>query len=1108
MAAARWPQAGANWGEQLTSETTASLPWNSAFAIHERQASIAGSELGKDGAARWEMWQTLPVFRQDHPSDDVRLAPLAVTAAELQVLLGEDTGIVTEEPGWHSAFRLYADERNFAGINAHAELGLAEVVRPLVNGALNEMRERLALTIICCDSRAKDFAQLVADAILRVPPVDELADIVTPTMVLEINVAREEQRLAGETAEERYSDFITKLHDRDFFLGLCSEYTVMARLCIERLTMWQDRMTELLEAVIADFERLRDKFWNGFVPDTANLVLGAGDSHNEGRSVIILETSIASVVFKPRNCKMDEGFAELLTWFNSKGPTLDLAGTGVIPSALHGWFEFIKPEPIPDLAAAARYSRRLGMLTALIYILRATDFHHENIMASGEHPIAVDLEALFHAERATAASKGKENLTLASQVLSTSVMSTGIVPNRIIRGSGSDLRAVDVSAAGAHGQQPGIVEVPSLQMRQTDKVHIVPAIPVFTATANAPSDSGGVSVSVVDYAEDFIAGFEEAYEIVLESRAELLLPGGLLDSFRGAESRLIARPTMTYAKLLLESFHPDFLRYGIDRDMCLSKLLGGYEGTTHRTSMLASEISDLRRGDIPAFFVSVESDIIRSGTERRPVGKVTAAPLAEVRRFLTQQAGASDLAQQLQVLRLAFEAARLADGEGMAFFGRPLRADSPAADDQQRLDCAVNIADKILDMAAERQGERGWIGLSFVGEKWWSVTPTGTDLYNGTSGIALALATVGAVAHNDRATEAALGLCEQLVGHSEEMLLMAERMTSTEKNGALDTGAFGALSGPIYALSHAAVRYGRTDFATAASALSTVVAAAAGKDQNFDIVSGNAGGILGQLSLYEATGEVQHLKLARDLAFRLKAGAIRAKHGVAWKPQFNSLPLVGLSHGASGVALSLSRLQAVDGIYDFDDLIAGALAYESGHYLPHSGDWEDLRDTEFGNSTVMRAWCHGSPGAALVRHELMKLSHGPQDPIQAEQLQASLVATRSTLIPTAEGHAGIGNHSLCHGDVGNLIAYEEGLKGLNEEIASAMSLGRQPWDRICQAGVTEGWLCGIPTAQYVPGLMTGLAGIAWGLAYSVAPDAEPNLMTLDSPHLLRPHGEA
>ncbi len=32
---------------------------------------------------------------------------------------------------------------------------------------------------------------------------------------------------------------------------------------------------------------------------------------------------------------------------------------------------------------------------ALFYALEATDFHHENLIAEGEHPVPIDLETLF-----------------------------------------------------------------------------------------------------------------------------------------------------------------------------------------------------------------------------------------------------------------------------------------------------------------------------------------------------------------------------------------------------------------------------------------------------------------------------------------------------------------------------------------------------------------------------------------------------------------------------------------------------------------------------------------------------------------------------------------
>ena len=38
-----------------------------------------------------------------------------------------------------------------------------------------------------------------------------------------------------------------------------------------------------------------------------------------------------------------------------------------------------------------RFYERQGGYLALLYMLQATDFHHENLIAAGEHPVLLDL---------------------------------------------------------------------------------------------------------------------------------------------------------------------------------------------------------------------------------------------------------------------------------------------------------------------------------------------------------------------------------------------------------------------------------------------------------------------------------------------------------------------------------------------------------------------------------------------------------------------------------------------------------------------------------------------------------------------------------------------
>ena len=97
--------------------------------------------------------------------------------------------------------------------------------------------------------------------------------------------------------------------------------------------------------------------------------------------------------------------------------------------------------------------------------------------------------------------------------------------------------------------------------------------------------------------------------------------------------------------------------------------------------------------------------------------------------------------------------------------------------------------------------------------------------------------------------------------------------------------------------------------------------------------------------------------------------------------------------------------------------------------------------------------------------------------------------------------SGLGNHSLCHGDLGNLLILQRTHRLEREpEVAEVLPA---VWRTLLTEGRTEGWLCGVPRGIETPGLMTGIAGVAWGLARMAAPDRVPDVLLLEPP---RPTG--
>ena len=134
----------------------------------------------------------------------------------------------------------------------------------------------------------------------------------------------------------------------------------------------------------------------------------------------------------------------------------------------------------------------------------------------------------------------------------------------------------------------------------------------------------------------------------------------------------------------------------------------------------------------------------------------------------------------------------------------------------------------------------------------------------------------------------------------------------------------------------------------------------------------------------------------------------------------------------------------------------------------------------------MIAWCHGAPGVGLGR--LASLSHC-DDPIIRLEIDTALDATLKR---------GFGlNHSLCHGDLGNADLLVEAAVKLDSEFWRERV--RSLAGVILESINSNGWLCGVPRGVETPGLMTGLAGIGYGLLRLAEPESVPSVLVLAPP---------
>jgi type 2 lantibiotic biosynthesis protein LanM len=1102
------------------------LPWELTATTAERSGHIAPpTETDRErGERRFGDWKRMVPFRGTPQEVESNLSPFGVGAAELTGLLGESQESLRarlgEELAWSRAFTAaWEVRRSSVGVpgadrtgqerGLADDLGFLEISRPLLEDARARLLADLAELAgpIGAIPELAALPETLADSL----PLDRLASTVQRMCVFELNVARVEGRLAGDSSEERFRSFLRLLRDPDYALALWREHPVLARYQVELLDAWRATRVEFARHLLADFSSLVDEIWEGSRPGPLLAVeFGAGDTHRGGRSVAVVRFAGNRVVYKPRALVVDVAFNGCLEWFNGCRPPHRMRVPRLLVESDHGWVEFIEHEACGTADDVSAYYWRTGALLALLHCLNAADFHLENVIAAGAHPVAVDLETLFHTRLDQAGNQADP----AAVALRSSVGEVGLlpVPSMVHDEETKQFHVVDVSGIGAAESLPSLAPVPVADGANTDRMRIVRKHVSTAGAANRPRPVDGTRVDPFAYSGQVVEGFTFAYQRIRHDHAAFLRPGGLIDGFRHAPLRLILRATSIYARLLEESTHPDFLRDALDRDRSLARLCQGLNDGPTRYQLMAAEISALRGGDIPFFTIRPDARDIWLDTGERVADVLHEAPIETVRSRI-QRMGSEDLALQQRIIRDSYTSALLSRQPTTRV--REARPIPPrAVSDDELVGCAEEIGQRLLKPAV-RDGERiGWLGLTLIDERHWQVEPAGPSLYQGLPGIGMLLTYLATETNRPLWTDYA-----RLAAHTvTEQLTMS--IDSSEKNRSLmvsgnGTGFFGEAAGAVNFLLHAGLVLGDGELFTCVRQALPMLENLLRYDKTHDVLAGNAGLLLTMLTVHEVLPDAGALRIAQSCAEHLIAGRVRTEEGHGWlgASEFATAPLAGMSHGASGIALALARLYRIDGDPRWAEAIESALRYESTLYDPDLGNWRDLRAMPEGReSESMHAWCHGAPGIGLARYEMLAcgLSEQLHSPMEAD-LSKALRATWRAMVGS-EGYVGVGNHSICHGDLGNvelLAAVSRSSRTDQAEGAASHDHARPlveppvPPEQLIGAIVADarqrGWQCGVPTGSEVVGLMPGIAGIGYQLLHLARPSRVPSILRMQPP---------
>lgn len=890
-----------------------------------------------------------------------------------------------------------------------------------------------------------------------------------PVVALELHTIRDEFGL-GEAELPRAAETFLERVGRPDGSAVLARYPVLARTLVELSIQHRRNVTELARRVRDDAALLAERFASPApLGHLVELSEPWGDAHRDGRAVLALRFSEGlRVLYKPRPLAIDVFVADFLRWLNATGIEATQRPVEAVDRGRYGWTEVIEPAPCASVEEVQRYYRRQGGLVAACHVLAGKDLHCENIIAEGQFPVAVDLEAFFQPRLPR--QHGEQPYTSGSLA----VLESRLLPQGFDEVEGRRSRFDRSGIAAKGGAMPVTVtrlSPPEEGLRFTQvQAHAEPQpnLPVLD----------GERVAAARYACEVEAGFREVAAAIHARASELTGPDGLLAQAAGRPIRVFLRPTSAYSRVAAVTYHPEVMRDALDRERALDLLWPPDDAPPVYRAAFPCERDALLAGDVPLFVMIPESkEILDSdGNSIGIVASCTGMEVAEQRLRSLEPGHVDDLAWVVRAsITQTAEPSELRQLDTLVPRAKAWEAVTPDSLRRRAAELASLIA---------RRAERGPDGLTWAGftgtDDGWVFGPLRADLFHGTAGIVLFLAYAGSSTGEQGFTRLAREGLDTI------RATWARRLDAapTWANGASPGGAFEELGGAILALTHLSVLWDSEPLAREALDLCRLADTMLEKVEECDIIGGVAGTLALALTLHKVVPDASLLRLATRCGQLLAARAERQAQGVAW-PSGPGRYLGGFAHGAAGIAAALTRLARATGDRRWSDLASAARTFEDSLFSAEHGNWVDVRSLgPDGDGTPFYpvSWCVGSVGVALGR----AIMYDGRDDAVTDDLRTALRTTANTLEHRS--------HSLCHGSFGKLLVLRR-CQQFGEEIlegGEVQELVAATLDTLD----THGLVCPMPDGLFTPGFMLGAAGVAYALL-ALADPALPSVIGLD-----------
>lgn len=787
-----------------------------------------------------------------------------------------------------------------------------------------------------------------------------------------------------------YNLFAQKLLNPLYIESLLSKYPVLENL-ISQMTF---DFIDFTISIIRKFIENEKDIFNKLLSSKGRLThihMNAGDVHKRGKSVAILEIGKSKLVYKPRSLQIDIFYEEFINYINQNYHT-NLRTSLSLDYQDYGWQEYIEASPCTHEEQIQNFYYELGMHLAFIYIFQGSDFHYENVIASQDHPVLIDLETLFQGNLDFNSKKNKNHLNINTSKL---------VNKTVLKSAFFDYASFPedsglANIGGLVNMEYYASKKDVLHNSQTDRISILSEDYYMKKQNNLPVLDNKTEECFL-FEKEITEGFKKAGFILQHDKVVL----EYLDRYKDAHIRIIVRPTYIYATYLEALLHPKYLSNYEERKRVISFIKEAYTRFDSFDVIYPFEEEDMMVGDIPYFYTSISSCQVYSSTDKRLAINILQKTALEDCTKRIHQLSEKELEQQIGLINMAISA--MSSNRGKTDRNRVYNSSSIALDKSKSLNDfihheTIQVLEDSLDIDEQYTQ---WISIVTTPQGHLSVGPMSFELYNGLAGVALYLLAYQEVYKDNK--------IQSLLYRTDRALREIYYYSNYKSN----YSAFYGSTSYMYYLykTRDSGLYNEQEIHNHYELYIKELFQNIPNIPTLDFMGGLAGVLKVLILINQVYDSCMLKKVIRKVCTEICQRAIQSKNDLYWAYDADSTKtLAGFSHGITGIVYALSEYYAhIEQDEELLKIMQRALLHEDQYFNDTKKQWKDNRKSDDVYSSPL--WCHGSAGIVLGRS---KIQENTNQCIKPNWIMESL----DDLLENGNKHKQ--GYSLCHGTLGNL----------------------------------------------------------------------------------------